>query len=49
MELEETSELMNMFYDREFGVGNVFVPEDHEAICQLLREIFACKEENTIT
>ena len=49
MEWEGSSELMSMFGERQFGVGNVFVPEDHEIICQLLREIFACKEENAIT
>lgn len=44
-----SKDLMKLFFDREFGVGNVFVPEDHEEICRLLSEIFACREEDALT
>lgn len=48
MEFEGSGDLMKLFFDREFGVGNVFVPEDHGEICRLLEEIFTCKEDNPV-
>ena len=49
MEFEGSGDLMKLFFDREFGVGNVFVPEDHGEICRLLSEIFNCSEEDALT
>ena len=49
MEFEGSGDLMKLFFDREFGVGNVFVPEDHGEICRLLSEIFTCSEEDALT
>lgn len=49
MEFEGSGDLMKLFFDREFGVGNVFVPEDHAEICRLLEEIFTCSEEDALT
>lgn len=49
LEFEGSKDLMKMFFDREFGTGNVFVPEDQEEICRLLSEIFACIDNDPLT
>jgi AraC-like DNA-binding protein len=40
--------LMNLFLEREFGSKNVFVPQDHKEICELLYEIFNYREEDPL-
>ena len=46
--VEENKVLMNLFLEREFGSKNVFVPQDHKEICELLYEIFNYREEDPL-
>lgn len=48
-EFEGSAEFLKIFFEREFGTENVFLAKDHEKICELLREIFACKEDDLIS